>query len=604
MAYSSSPSAQTAVGAVNYIWKDEEPSNNSSVTNNSNSTNGTSTFGFFNSGTTATNSAASSATTTPIKKDNKTSEIIETSGMTEATSPTRSNVVCRYYASGYCSRGDKCFYSHDLTQKHAILSPIEEDREDLPLPQQKLDNSTSPVTVGALNNNAPSNSSSSASTSNVANTITTPTKNEPKNASSKKNNVSANSSSNSIGKGSNSNGSGNNAKNNNNNNNNSRGGTSSSSNNSSSISTPTPKSTSPTPMSMNNANAAALEAPVSPRSQEYNFDTLIGRIYHVCKDQQGCRFLQKKLEENEPKVTEIIFNEVYDHISELMIDPFGNYLCQKILEHCNDHQRFLVVQKVASELVQISKNMHGTRAVQKMIECLSSPSQIELVKRALCNSVVELIQDLNGNHVIQRCLNRLSPEDNQFIYDAVTSGNNCVEVATHRHGCCVLQRCIDHASTKQKIQLIHEITKNALVLVQDAYGNYVVQYILDLPFPNLVDSLAKSFVGNIRILATQKFSSNVVEKCLQSCSPDVRYVLVKEILGEKHHFLQLLQDPFANYVIQTALTTCEPQQHHDLIEAIKPFMTQLRNTPYGKRIQSKITKESHHSSESKHHKHR
>lgn len=85
---------------------------------------------------------------------------------------------------------------------------------------------------------------------------------------------------------------------------------------------------------------------------------------------------------------------------------------------------------------------------------------------------MDLIKDLNGNHVIQRCLNRLQPEgnsliflkqmiyyfpkqkkkkDNQFIYDAVTKGTNCIQVATHRHGCCVLQRCIDHASKTQKV---------------------------------------------------------------------------------------------------------------------------------------------------------
>lgn len=99
-----------------------------------------------------------------------------------------------------------------------------------------------------------------------------------------------------------------------------------------------------------------------------------------------------------------------------------------------------------------------------------------------------LIKDLNGNHVIQKCLNKLAPEDNQvliyyfdglytyvrplqFIYNAVAA--NCVEVATHRHGCCVLQRCIDHASDHQRVQLVNEITYNALTLVQDPYGNYV-----------------------------------------------------------------------------------------------------------------------------------
>ena len=39
-------------------------------------------------------------------------------------------------------------------------------------------------------------------------------------------------------------------------------------------------------------------------------------------------------------------------------------------------------------------------------------------------------------------------------------------MATHRHGCCVLQRCIDHASETQKFQLVSEITTNALSLVQ------------------------------------------------------------------------------------------------------------------------------------------
>jgi len=250
----------------------------------------------------------------------------------------------------------------------------------------------------------------------------------------------------------------------------------------------------------------------------------------------------------------------------------------------------MIIERVVPDLVTISKNMHGTRAVQKMVECLSSPSQIELVKKALGSSVVALIQDLNGNHVIQRCLNRLLSEDNQFIYDAVTSGNHCVQVATHRHGCCVLQRCIDHASDKQKVQLIHEITKNALVLVQDAFGNYVVQYVLDLPFPDLVKALALAFLGHIRQLSAQKFSSNVVEKVLNISDQGARSLIIQEVIDEPH-FLEMLQDPFANYVIQTALNVAEQRQHDMLVDTIKPYVNKIRNTPFGKRIQAKINKE-------------
>jgi Pumilio-family RNA binding repeat len=83
--------------------------------------------------------------------------------------------------------------------------------------------------------------------------------------------------------------------------------------------------------------------------------------------------------------------------------------------------------------------MHGTRAVQKMIDFLSTRRQVCLVSLAsllshlrgatqadvrynaqihsiivaLSLHVVVLIKDLNGNHVIQKCLNKLTPEDNQ-----------------------------------------------------------------------------------------------------------------------------------------------------------------------------------------------
>lgn len=49
-----------------------------------------------------------------------------------------------------------------------------------------------------------------------------------------------------------------------------------------------------------------------------------------------------------------------------------------MLEKCNDEQRTMIVKIVAPELVQIALNMHGTRAVQKLIEYLSTPEQVDI----------------------------------------------------------------------------------------------------------------------------------------------------------------------------------------------------------------------------------
>lgn len=211
------------------------------------------------------------------------------------------------------------------------------------------------------------------------------------------------------------------------------------------------------------------------RFANVKLESLSGEIYGLCKDQHGCRYLQKKLEDRSPEHLEMIFNETAPHVIELMTDPFGNYLCQKLLEYANDDQRTTLIRNAAPQMVKIAFNQHGTRALQKMIEFVSTRGQIQIIIEALKDEVVHLIQDLNGNHVIQKCLNHLTPEDAQFIFDAV--GTHCVTVGTHRHGCCVLQRCIDHASGAQKGKLIQSITSNAFALVQDPFGNYVVQYI-------------------------------------------------------------------------------------------------------------------------------
>ena len=46
--------------------------------------------------------------------------------------------------------------------------------------------------------------------------------------------------------------------------------------------------------------------------------SLQGEIYGLCKDQHGCRYLQKRLEERKPEYVELIFSETCDHMIELM----------------------------------------------------------------------------------------------------------------------------------------------------------------------------------------------------------------------------------------------------------------------------------------------
>ncbi|XP_076959572.1 putative pumilio homolog 7, chloroplastic [Bidens hawaiensis] len=309
-----------------------------------------------------------------------------------------------------------------------------------------------------------------------------------------------------------------------------------------------------------------------------------GFIYMFAKEQNRCRFIQSVFDEENPKHVEMVFNETIGHVNELMVNPFGNYLIQKLLEVCNEEQRMCVLMEVTREpreLVRISLNTHGTRAVQKLIETVKLGKQIKMVVAALEPGFLALIKDLNGNHVIQRCLQCLSNEDNKFIFEA--AAKFCVDIATHQHGCCVLQRCINHSTGKHQERLILEISSNGLLLAQDAFGNYVVQSILELQSPSAVSMLTSQFEGSYVHLATQKFSSHVVEKCLLVLDDHLRSRVIRELLASLR-FEQLLQDPHANYVVQTALRVAEDSLHNSLVKAIESHKAISRNSPYSKRI--------------------
>ena len=164
---------------------------------------------------------------------------------------------------------------------------------------------------------------------------------------------------------------------------------------------------------------------------------------------------------------------------------------------------------------------------------------------------------------------------------------NCVAVGTHRHGCCVLQRCIDHATGQQKANLISAIIAHAFELVQNPFGNYVLQYIIDLQEKDFTDPLCLSFQGQVCLLSKQKFSSNVIEKCIRGADSSTSQVLIREML-DLVELEKLLRDNFANYVVQTAIDYAEGEQKKQLVESIEPLLPLIRQAPYHRRIQNKI----------------
>lgn len=66
-------------------------------------------------------------------------------------------------------------------------------------------------------------------------------------------------------------------------------------------------------------------------------------------------------------------------------------------------------------------------------------------------------------------------------------------------------------------------------MVQDQYGNYVIQHVLEHGRPEDKSKIINNVRGKVLTLSQHKFASNVVEKCVTHANRQERAMLIEEV---------------------------------------------------------------------------
>ena len=310
----------------------------------------------------------------------------------------------------------------------------------------------------------------------------------------------------------------------------------------------------------------------------------IGRICTVARTQIGSKFLQQLIaprgslssvdgEGTFEEIIEMCVSEVYKEVAVLITDMFGNYFVQGLFTVSNDDQKTTLLLSLQHDVPRVSCDKVGTYALQNIIGGLVAESHARIVADGLNPRVQEVIFDNHGTHVIQRCQQSFTLDNLDFIFSALTT--NCVKIATHQHGIVVLRNCLERCSFENQKELAAIITSNAVLLAKNAFGNYAVQHVLrgvvgDEAAGAVFDKLRGMFVE----LSQLKFSSNVVERCLQFTG-DRRNKLLAELF-DAPALETLLGDIYGNYVIQTALKGANIEERKHFATLIRPLLSILK----------------------------
>ncbi|CAR29872.1 ZYRO0G18964p [Zygosaccharomyces rouxii] len=350
---------------------------------------------------------------------------------------------------------------------------------------------------------------------------------------------------------------------------------------------PTAPSASIPSVNTNSSTSSSLRTSSGTEAMEITSAPLEELDYvKLATDQFGCRFLQKKLES--PAESNLVRDLMYEQIKgcflDLILDSFGNYLVQKLCEYLTLDQKTFLIQVIYPHVFQISINQYGTRSLQKIIDTVDNESQIDLITKGFSQEhtsieqVVTLINDLNGNHVIQKCIFKFPPSKFDFIIDAIVEHNNIITISTHKHGCCVLQKLLSVCTLQQIFKISVKIVQFLPGLINDQFGNYIIQFLLDIKELDfyLLAEIFNRLSNELCQLSCLKFSSNVVEKFIkklfgivmesvpkaqENLVPEPNDDVVTAAMGILLTIIDiftvnlnvLIRDNFGNYALQTLL---------------------------------------------------
>ena len=275
----------------------------------------------------------------------------------------------------------------------------------------------------------------------------------------------------------------------------------------------------------------------------------------TARTKAGSKKLQQVIARSRPEEIEKIVEAISEYMGELMIDPYGNYMCQTLVQSCSASQRLKLLTGMKTSMIMISCNPRGTHALQNLIALSNLAEEESIYKQCFEGQIVRLSKDLNSSHVIQRLL--VTVRNKHFIIKEIL-GHVC-ELSMDKLGLCVIKKC-----TKDP-QIFTEILGHNLVLMQDPYGNYAVQNVLEMWKEECAFEFVSSIQGKTAQLCIQKYASNVMEKAMTIDT--IRSAIIHELINE-HKLDLLLGSPYGCYVLRTAALESDRPAKDELAEAM------------------------------------
>ena len=135
--------------------------------------------------------------------------------------------------------------------------------------------------------------------------------------------------------------------------------------------------------------------------------------------------------------------------------------------------------------------------------------------------------------------------------------NNIIFLSVNPDCVFIVEKFIETITINEnKIRINNIIFMNCLQLANNPYGNYLIQFILKVWKNEGIGDIQNIIIENANYLVQQRYSSNVIEKCIEIFGYEKRNRLIKNMCL-KGDILQLIKNQYGHYVLNKTIIFIE-----------------------------------------------
>ena len=272
------------------------------------------------------------------------------------------------------------------------------------------------------------------------------------------------------------------------------------------------------------------------KNKKYNTD-LIRKIILILSKENGLQ---------------VVFKNIY-----------GNYFIQHLFPKMNSDLIQLTIDLISSDFANIAKTPSGTHCLQELLYYINdSEKEISIIK-AIKYKEKEMAFDNYAIYVLKKIISIIPDIKRLRLNNLIIV--NAKELSLNANSVFILKTFISTCTIEEnKKKILNALKKNFMIISQNPFGNYVIQYILEVwPFKEC-ELIVYEIFNKATELSCQRFSVNIIIKALNLFDVYYKNKLIY-LLCFSTNFLKLLKNKYGNFAINKSVENMDNNMKSQLL---------------------------------------